>query len=154
LSPLSDDPAKRGRQLANLRAAPPAPPGNDRTLQHGGYADIARERLEEKQREVFDALAADAPLRDERGGLPAADAPMVELLCTALCRLENVREYLARRGWQDGKGRPRPAVELESRLRKEAADYLDALGMTPRSRVRLGLDITRARDLASEMSDG
>jgi hypothetical protein len=42
----------------------------------------------------------------------------------------------------------RPAVELEGRLRREVADYLDAMGMSPRSRARLGLDVGRGFDLA------
>ncbi len=39
MSPLSRDPAKRARQLANLKPAPPPPPeGNVRNLVHGGSA--------------------------------------------------------------------------------------------------------------------
>jgi hypothetical protein len=37
--PLSTDPAKRARQLANLAPRPPAPPlGNVRNLRHAGTA--------------------------------------------------------------------------------------------------------------------
>ena len=43
------------------------------TSSHGAYAEVARERLDAKAGEVFDALRADAPLRDLDGGLPAAD---------------------------------------------------------------------------------
>jgi len=50
-------------------------------------------------------------------------------------------------------GAVRPAVELEGRLRREAADYLDALGCTPRSRARLGLDVARGFDLAQHWAD-
>ncbi len=32
-------------------------------------------------------------------------------------------------------------------------DQLDALGMTPRSRAKLGLDLARAADLATAMSE-
>lgn len=38
MSPLSKDPRKRARQLANLRPAPPAPEGHTRSLVHGGRA--------------------------------------------------------------------------------------------------------------------
>ena len=38
-------------------------------------------------------------------------------------------------------------------MRREAADYLDALGMTPKSRAKLGLDLQRTVDLASAMSE-
>ncbi len=146
--PLSSDPEKRARQLANLTPAPPVPPdGNTRRLTHGGYATIVRARLDEKMREVFDALAGDAPLREADGSLPAADALVVELLAECICRRENLREYLADYGWRDDESKePKTAVlDLERRLRREAAGYADALGMTPRSRVRLGLDVVRVR---------
>lgn len=71
------------------------------------------------------------------------------MLAEALCRLESVAEYLNRRGWETDDGEPRPAVEVERRLRVEVADHLDALGMTPRSRAKLGLDLSRGFDLAA-----
>lgn len=148
--PLSGDPDARARQLANLRpGARTAPPGNRRALSHGGYAAVTRDRLDTKVREVYDALAADAPLRDLDGGLPPADAVAIRMLAEALCRLESVAEYLNRRGWETDDGEPRPAVEVERRLRVEVADHLDALGMTPRSRAKLGLDLSRGFDLAA-----
>lgn len=61
--PLSPDPRKRDRQLANLvPGARTAPPGNRRAVAHGGYAAVARERLDARVAQVYDALAADAPL--------------------------------------------------------------------------------------------
>ena len=152
--PLSRDPGARERQLANLRRAPAAPVGNARALRHGGYAAIARDRLEAKQGEVFDALSADAPLRDASGDLPRHDAVQVALLAEVLCRIEDVNAYLAARGYLDGNGNVRPAADLAGRMRREAADYLDALGMTPRSRAKLGLDLVRAApDMATIMSE-
>jgi len=149
--PLSPDPTKRQRQLANLvPGARTAPPGNRRAVRHGGYASIAAYRLEAKVHEVYEALAADAPLRDADGELPRADAVAVRLLAEALCRLDSIADYLGRHGWQGDDGAPRPAVELEAKLRREVADHLDALGMTPRSRSRLGVDLARSRDLATE----
>lgn len=143
MTPLSSDPDKRSKQLANLRPAPGAPQENRRAVRHGGYAAVVRERVEGKVREVFDALAADVPLREE-GALPAADQAQVHLLAEALCRLEDVSANVRDFGMFDQKnGAVRPAVDLEARLRKEAAEYLDALGMTPRSRARLGAELTR-----------
>jgi hypothetical protein len=90
--PLSDDPAKRARQLANLNPkARLAPAGNRRAVKHGGYATIAVDRLDSKVREVFDAVAEDAPLRDTASGLPRADTVQVRLLADVLCRLDDVR---------------------------------------------------------------
>jgi hypothetical protein len=70
-----------------------------------------------------------------------------------LCRLDDVNAYLAARGYLDGNGNVRPAAELAGRMRREASDYLDALGMTPKSRAKLGLDLQRTVDLASAMSE-
>lgn len=132
---------------------PPAPAGNQRARRHGGYATVARERLDAKALAVFEALAADAPLRDQAdGGLPAADAAIVRLLAECLCRLEDVGAYLRDHGLLTEAGEPRSCLDLERRLRIEAADYLDALGMTPRSRVRLHIDVQRGFDLALAMS--
>ena len=96
---------------------------------------------------MFDALAADAPLRDPDGGLPAADSLPVRLLAECLCRLDSVADDLRDHGWRDREsGDPRAAVELERRLRSEALDLAESLGMTPRSRARLGLDLARTED--------
>lgn len=152
--PLSKREAARRRQLANLAAHPPAPPaGNQRARRHGGYAQVVASRLDSKVREVFDALAADAPLR-EAGELPAADTALVRLAADCLCRLEDVTANVRDHGvFEQKTGTVRPAVELEGRLRREAADYLDALGMTPRSRARLGLDVARGFDLAEHWAE-
>ncbi|HWF31961.1 MAG TPA: P27 family phage terminase small subunit [Solirubrobacteraceae bacterium] len=155
MSPLSSDPAARAAQLANLQpGAETAPLGNDRARSHGGYARLAAERIDEKVRDVWEALAADAPLRDLDDKLPAHDSAIVDLLAQTLCRLEdvtaNIRDYGVFQGRGKHKGAVRPAVELESKLRREAAGYLDSLGMTPKSRAGLGLDLARTRDLAQE----
>lgn len=152
--PLSRREAARARQLANLTPRPPTPPeGNQRARRHGGYAVVAAKRMEAKAAEVFDAVAADAPLRDHDGGLPAADAALVRLTAEALCRLEDVSANIRDHGLLDGKGDVRPVVDLERRLRAEVADHLDALGMSPRSRAKLGLDVARMADLSTAMSE-
>src|SRR4051812_37334447 len=112
---LSSDPAKRARQLANLRAAPAnlrrggALPGNGLAKTHGAFARVARDRLDERRRAVLDALSADAPLRDPNGELPAADGVTVMLLAQALCRLGDIGTYLTTHGLLDGDGNMRPA---------------------------------------------
>jgi hypothetical protein len=47
-------------------------------------------------------------------------------------------------------------LELEGRLRREAGDFLEAMGMSPRSRAKLGLDLARTQtfDLAKHWADG
>jgi hypothetical protein len=77
---------------------------------HGGYAAVVRERLDVKVREVYEALAADAPLRDPDGELPRADAVVVSLFAECLCRLEDVRADVRDHGWKDrGTGDPDPS---------------------------------------------
>lgn len=70
-----------------------------------------------------------------------------------LCRLEDVSGHLRDRGLEDERGNLRPAVELEGRLRREAADHAAQLGMNPTARARLGLDVARGRDLAMEWAE-
>jgi phage terminase small subunit len=113
---------------------------------HGAYAALSPERIGAKVRAVTDALAQDAPVRDVDGGLPAADAVVVRQLGEALCRLDDISAYLQRRGWEDESGRPRPVLEYEGRLRGHVLDLLRELGMTPKSRAALGLDLMRAAE--------
>ena len=97
---------RASRQLANLRNAPPAPVGNRRRLVHGAYGAVAAERLDAKARELFAALAEDAPVRADDGGLPSHDAVAVRMLADALCRLDSIAEYLGTAGLEDEHGRP------------------------------------------------
>lgn len=138
--------------LANLRPFKGAATGNRRAATHGAYARVAAEALDAKATAIFDALSADAPLRADDGSLPTHDAAMVRLLADCLCRLDSLSAWLAGR-WATPEARP--ALELEARLRTQAADFLDAMGMTPRSRAKLGLDVRRAGafDLARRWAD-
>jgi hypothetical protein len=153
VSPLSERQSARARQLANLRGAPPAPAGNRRAVRHGGYAEIARDRLEDRARQVFEQLSVDAPLRDELGELPAADHLIVSLLAQCLVRLEDIAAYLTLHGLLDAKGNVRPAAELERRLRGEAADHARELGLSPRARTSLGLELVRGASAAQQLED-
>ena len=119
-------------------------------MTHGAYAVIARAELAEREREIFDALAADAPLRGPDGELPAADALPVRLLAEALIRLDRVRAHIRDHGMLDAEGEVRPVVELEGKLRREAFDYAEAMAMTPRARGRLGLELARTATSAEE----
>lgn len=134
----------RNRRNGDVRRLPAAPPGNGRALQHGGYSVLDPARVDAKVLDVADALAADAPLRRNDGELPATDRYVVRLLAQCLCRLDDVGAHLRDFGYFDQKTKePRPALALEAKLRREAADYLRELGMTPRARVALGLDVAR-----------
>jgi hypothetical protein len=148
--PLSPDPEARQRQLANLRPAPPAPPGNQRGRRHGAYGAVARDRVNTKVAEYWDAMAADAPLRGPGGELPAADEARVQLAAECRVRLDDVGRWLDDFGARDqrtGKER-RSLLDLERRLRVELAGHLDALGMSTAARARLGWDVVRAARVA------
>jgi phage terminase small subunit len=154
--PLSGDPERRQAQLANLQPGRgSAGVRNRRAVSHAAYAALPAERIDQKVREVVEALTIDAPVRDHDGGLPAADAVAVRQLAEALCRLDDIAVYLVRRGWEDETGKPRPVLEYEARLRGHVLDLLRELGMTPASRARLGLDLVKAAsfDLASHWAE-
>lgn len=152
--PLSRDEEARSRQLKNLRrGGPPAAAGNALAATHRGYSAVSAREQDAKARAVYDALAADAPLRAPDGGLPRSDSMVVGLLARCLVRLERVEDDMDAHGWRDREsGEARPVVELEGKLRREALDYARELGMTPRSRLALGLDLQRGFDLAQAMA--
>jgi hypothetical protein len=154
--PVGGGGAHHPASIANLRRGGPVTPGNAFHGSHGGYRVVAEAELDAKARQVFEAVSADAPLRGEDGGLPSNDAVVVRLLADCLCRLDSVGAWLAGR-WATTEARP--ALELEMRLRTQALDLAESMGMTPRSRARLGLDVKRAQsfDLArhwQEQDDG
>jgi hypothetical protein len=114
---------------------------------------VARERLEQREAQVFDALASDAPLRNADGSLPAADAVVVRLLAEVLCRLDTIGAHIRDRGLLDDAGNVKPVVEVEGRLRREAADHAEALGMTPRARAKIGMNLIRAEVAAQGVEE-
>jgi len=102
---------------------------------------------------IYEEQAEAAPVRAANGDLPVYDRALVRLLAQALCRLEDVTPWLDKHGAFDRRGKPRSALRWEARLRREVAGYLDAMGMTPKARARLGVDLARTADLASAMSE-
>lgn len=148
---VSKDFVRREAQLANLRNGSGS--ANRQAVTHGGYARVAAGRLDTKVSEVFAALAQDAPLRDGDGGLPAADTVVVRMLAECLCQLEDVNANIRDYGVFDRRtGEVRPAVWLQAQRRREAGHWLSEHGMTPKARAALGVDLTRAMDLASLLS--
>jgi hypothetical protein len=115
---------------------------------------VTAERMEAKTRELMEAMGDDLPLRGRDGGVPSEDQARLSLAARAMTRLEDVERYHAEFGWRDEKtGDPRASIELERKLRQEVADHLDALGCSPRSRAKLGLDLVRTTSLAEAMSE-
>jgi hypothetical protein len=140
--PLSPNENARARQLANLRRGGEVQRPEQPNLQHGAYARVSQARLQVKVTEMRDALAEDVPV------VSHADTMAITELAVKLCQLDGLRVHLAERGFLDDAGEVRPAAHLERQLSAQVDDKLDALGCTPRSRAKLGLDMARGLDLA------
>lgn len=118
-------------------------PGHELTLRHGAYADVALgPRVDELSGELEQLVPAYSP----------SDAIAVRLLGLALARLERAEAALEAAAPAD-----------MARLRTDALGWansarrlLNDLGMTPTSRARLGLDLSRMAGggLAQLAADG
>lgn len=140
--------------LANLRNAPAAPTGNARAVRHGGYAALPLTQLQGEAREIYEWLAAAAPLRDEIGELPAADEAAVEVAARALKRWRAVWMWCESFGRLDEKtGAEKPAARYELACEASLNRALTVLGLTPEARLKMGVDLVRGvPDLATAMS--
>lgn len=151
--PLSRDPEARARQLANLRKPPPPPYRNARNLRHGGTATAKTLPVAETAEEIRRAFADAAPVRAADGGLPAADEAAVELAALALARVRRVTAWLDATGYIDERtGNVKGAVRYLEEATRTADSLLDALGLTPRSRAKLGVHLAHVEDLALKWS--
>jgi hypothetical protein len=148
LMALSKRPSAKRKQLANIRPAPAPERGNRRALKHGGRARPTPAHLAAIEQELLDGL----PVRSADGSPPAHDLGVVRLLAVCLCRLQTVDAWLTEHGPIARGGKVRDAVNVEMKLRSQAARLYSELGMSPRSRAALGLDLARVRDLALEMA--
>lgn len=112
---------------------PPFEPGNDASLRHGAYASPAR--LSAETEELAAMLAELVP------AYRASDGPAVQLLALTWARVRRAEAAIVE---AEAAGDTERLIELHRRLRgwvTTAARYLDALGMTPTARARLGLDV-------------
>ena len=153
--PLSDDPEKRERQLANLvPGAGQWPPGATTNLKNGlRTRNPPRLVLSEVCDEIVAALSEGLPVRGADGGVPAADHYAVELAAVQLLAVRRCNNYLALHGEVDERGHLRPEFEGWQRAVMRASALLDKLGMSPTSRARLGVDIAKTVDLSMAMSE-
>ena len=140
---LSRDPKKRSKQLANRRDAPPPERGNKRARRHGGQAMPDAKRLEQITNELTAAMPIQSP----------HDKAAIHLCALAIARLESVGAYLNEHGLLFRDGRERPATVLERKLSNEARTLLAELGLTPRSRVQIGVALSQVPDVAQALSE-
>jgi hypothetical protein len=130
-------------------------------MTHGFRSEVLVRDVEPEVRELMDALAESAPVRDPDGSLPSADTIAIEAAARALKRWRSVS------AWRDLHGRVdpethevRPAARYELEGERALQRCLDSRGMTPLARSKLGLNVARRAatfDLArhwQEQGDG
>jgi len=147
----------RKKRRMNPRSLDALTPGTTATNQataartHGATVrELPLELVEERERQLFEQLAADAPGRDQTGELPRHDRSLVRLLAMASIRLQRCEEFIARHGMFDRGGKVKNVVNLERDFRLECSRYLDALGCSPASRARMGFDLAKTQALAEQ----
>jgi hypothetical protein len=143
--PMSQDPAARARSLQNLKKPKGAQKGQQVALKNGTRAKNPVGDIAAARQEMAEALAEAAPLRDKDGNLPKADAIAVEVVAAALARYRHMQEYLERvTPFTTGQRLRYTLVRELRRTEKQLLAELHELGMTPRGRAALGLDVARA----------
>ncbi len=142
---------------ANLRPAPPAPLGNQRAATHGCYSVLTQTPRAEQ-------LAIE--LRDLVPLATVADSPAIDVLALTLAQLERASVVLSHRQQTEvaqlREGRRPGKIDRDDlrRLSQDARGWasvatrlLEALGMTPASRAKLGLDVARGVDAVVRLDD-
>jgi hypothetical protein len=159
--PLSSDPTKRARQLANLpnlRGEMPAgawTAGASPALRHGlRTRRPARQILGPAYDELVDVLEDSVPLRGADGQVLPGFAVAIEAAAVQLLQVRRCQAYLETHGATDDRGRFRPENEGLERASDRLLKALDRLGATPTSYARLGFNVMRGADLANAMSSG
>jgi hypothetical protein len=158
--PLSDDPAKRARQLANLRPGAGAwTPGSAPHLIHGGrtrapwkspiFGEIKSDLVSEIRRSFPHLL-------DEEGEVLPQFALAVDAAALQVLTLRRITGFFATKGDVDERGRLRVAeLDAQQRACDRLLRWLTELAATPVSAARAGHDVARARreqhDLALQM---
>lgn len=151
--PLSDDPEKRARQLANLKPGAGAwRPGASPNLKHGLYTRRPeRVLLGSVFSEIVDALEDQVPLRGPDGQMLGNFVMACEVAAIQMVRVRRALGYLATNGEVDERGRPRPEAEALEKSLERLFGYLDKLGATPTSYARLGFDVARTGVTVAEL---
>jgi hypothetical protein len=143
---------ERAPKAAVKQVPPPPPKGNRLAVKHGAKAEPPAAAVNAIEQEIYEALAAAAPVR-ENGALPAADAAMVRLCAKTLARLQGVSDWIdAHGGPLHRDGKPKSAALWERRLSATATKQLASLGMSPAARVKIGAQLATV-DLSMALSE-
>lgn len=159
--PLSTDPAKRERQLANLRPKPENLQPGAGAWQPGRSPDQLRHGLRSRRPpadvidpildQVLDDLEAKVPIRVD-GQIPPWLREMAWSAAIAKLQVVRCARFLAQHGETNSRGRWRPENEGLRKANETYQRALERLAMTVGSHLRAGLDMQRGRDLALEFA--
>ena len=155
-TPIGGGGARHPNSLANLipggvtGSGVSAASRNTRSLKHGGVAILAMTPTDQDLTEIIDAITATAPVRDQDGGLPPTDQAAVEIAARALKRYRSVSTWHDLHGRIDDKGNERSSARFELDAERALMRALDALGMSPAARARLGVDLARSASLLDQ----
>ncbi|MDQ3729634.1 MAG: hypothetical protein M3355_08590 [Actinomycetota bacterium] len=162
MTPLSEDPEKRRRQIANLRQGGPPNSGSWKAGGAGPHTKTGyRTRnpspleLEPHVEKIVEALVHDLPFKYPDGSVPNAARPMVESAALDALILRRVLGYFGTNNFVDARGDLRSReLALLSQANERYARKLHALGLSLRSALELGVDLKTLtegrRDLALE----
>lgn len=123
-------------------------PGNTVTLVHGGRASVAVAADGEDIAKAIELLVAGTPAEGP------SFAPARAALALRIARARRVTRWIdeERDGLPlDAEGNALPAAELEAKLLSGIESSLAALGLTPTSAAKLGVDLVRGESLVEQM---
>jgi hypothetical protein len=126
-----------GLAVAAHKQLAPAPLGNDLAVKHGAFAML---KLAPRAAEIADDLRAVVP------AYSPADEPTVRLLALSLAQVEAATLYLAEHGFTDKRGKTQGVLRHLGTMMNTASRLCNALALTPTSRAKLGLNLTRTGD--------
>lgn len=144
------DTDRRASQLKGIQPAPkPAEEGNLRAVKHAGYSEIVLAPLvEEMKKEILQLMAGEG-----LSHIKPVDQIIVANLARCLARLQRFDAYLEERGDIMEKDRINPVLKVYFTALESARRYCEALGLTPISRARLGIDLSKSWDFARAMQE-
>jgi hypothetical protein len=154
--PIGGGGARNPASIANLRRGLPAPIGNARAMTHGFQSEALVKDVSDEVRELAALIAETVPVKDPDGSAPAADTLAIEAAAVALKRWRSVHQWCELHGRLTDKGEVKPAANYELEGERALHRCLDALGLSPMARSKLGLNIARtagAFDLARHWQD-
>lgn len=142
-------PFQEEKQLSEIEEGTRKRKFNGREL-HGVYTiELSQPGTRELAQQIQNQLEADGA-----AWIRQSDTLSIHLLALCLRRIKQADAHIDKVGsLTNQKGEVRPVLDLMVKLIKEAQSLADKLGLTPQSRVKLGLNTTRAAGLAAFLAD-